>query len=100
MWIWGVLIQAWAVEGISNIYGPSTTVISSENPWNLEVSHQFWLKPVVSISGEWFEPTVSDVLLQRFSIDYQIQEDWSTHIEIPMVFVGSKELYRRGNIRL
>lgn len=100
MWMWGVLLQASAVEGISNIYGPSTTVISSENPWNLEVSHQFWLKPVVSINGEWFEPTVSDVLLQRFSIDYQIQDSWSTHIEIPMIFVGSKELYRRGNIRL
>ena len=100
IWVWTLLIQAWAVEGISNIYGPSEMVISSEKPWNLEVSHQFWIKPVVSIGGDWFEPTVSDVLLQRFSLDYQIQDKWSAHIEIPMIFVGSKELYRRGNPRL
>ena len=49
------------------------------------------------LNNGWSTLPVSDVLLQRFSVHHRLNRDWSVHGEIPMIFVGSKEIYRVGN---
>ena len=95
--LWSILSFSWAVEGLDVVIQSPISLQSLNDPWNIQIEHQFWIQPVVYQNNNWSRLPVSDVLLQRFTVYHRISSDWSVHAEVPMIFVGSKELYRGGN---
>lgn len=87
----------WAEEGLGMVGQHPASLQDLNTPWNLDIAHRFWLQPVSYKGDGWNKTAVSDVLIQDFSVDHRINESWSIHGDIPMVFVGSKEVYRFGN---
>ena len=95
--LWSILSSGWAVEGLDvGIQSPMSLQELSQ-PWNVHIDHQFWIQPMVYTDNTWSSVPVSDVLLQRLSVHHRLNRDWSMHAEVPMIFVGSKEVYRAGN---
>ena len=95
--LWSILSLGWAVEGLDVGIQSTMSLQDLSAPWNLQIDHQFWVQPVVYSNNDWSTLPVSDVLLQRFSVHHRLNRDWSVHTEIPMIFVGSQEVYRVGN---
>ena len=90
-------VSVWAEEGLGMVGQHPTSLQELNTPWNFHIDHRFWLQPVVYNAKSWNKTTVSDVLIQDFAVDHRINSSWSVHGDIPMVFVGSKEIYRFGN---
>ena len=97
LFLWSIFSLGWAVEGLDVGIQSPMSLQELNQPWNVHIDHQFWIQPVVYSNGEWSSLPVSDVLLQRFSVHHRLNRDWSVHGEIPLIFVGSKEIYRAGN---
>ena len=95
--LWSILSLSRAVEGLDMVIQSPTSLQSFNDPWNLQIAHQFWVQPVVNQNGNWSMLPVSDVLVQRFAVQHRVNSGWSIHAQVPMIFVGSKELYRSGN---
>ena len=90
-------VSVWAEEGLGIVGQDPTSLQELNTPWNFHINHRFWLQPVVYSAKRWNKTAVSDVLIQDFAVDHRINSSWSVHGDIPMVFVGSKEIYRFGN---
>ena len=90
--LWSILSLSWAVEGLDVGIQSPMSLHDLNQPWNLHIDHQFWIQPVVYSENSWVSLPVSDVLLQRFSVHHRLNRDWSVNGEIPLIFVGSKEL--------
>ena len=89
--------MGWAVEGLDVGIQSAMSLQDLSEPWDLQIDHQFLVQPVVYSNNSWSTLPVSDVLLQRVSVDHRLNRDWSIHTQVPMIFVGSKEVYRVGN---
>ncbi len=95
--LWIILSLGWAVEGLDVGIQSPMSLHDLNQPWNLHIDHQFWIQPVIYSENAWSSLPVSDVLIQRVSVHHRFNRDWSMHADLPMIFVGSKEVYRVGN---
>lgn len=101
MMLWhAFLSMVFATEGLGAIQGRTVPAPVMDRPWRLDVQHQFWVQPTVYSTDIWNTAPVSDVLIQSMFVQYRASEHWNARLYIPFVFVGSQEVYRRGNQRL
>ncbi len=100
IWIWFCFANAIATEGVSNLQDLQNRPIDTERPWGLEVQQLFWLSPTIHDGTGWKATDVSDVLMQRLILSHQIDSRWLIQGHLSSVFVGSQEVYRRGNSRV